>query len=459
MGSPTEAELASLEKKLDFEPEYRLLELRTLSHPREIGAVDRYQIGDLARVPRTSGRWSLGVVSEVEPGKSVTVLLRATTGLSTKELDSQLLAKCNPLKIGDFFYLEDKPFWVAGLSDDGEIMVLSRSGQRVDPREVRRMMEDVIHGDAEKTVQISTRNSDRTPPEGRPLSTARPMHSVPYVPIESILEANSQYGLIAGNKETPTVYNLRSPVADAALHTHRGHNYKNWNEDGGALFADSHGRLFVGVFDQAGGEGSDESARGAATAVAGEMLFNEMQKVAATRASRDEAEAALIRAARRAHEAILARGKGEVTTFIGAMIDDEEAVIVNVGDSGTMQFDADGKHRRSTEVQGVGRLLLEGLGMTRKPTFEHHAYRWSVNRGDFFLFGTDGLLDSRLPEAEIGKLLVDAGDAASATRRLRDVVSRRMISREGKPDNLTVLVVKVGDESEQTAPPVPKPPS
>ncbi len=443
MGSPTEAELAVLERKLDFEPEYRLLDLKSLSHPREITAVDRYQVGDLARVPRTSGRWSLGVVSEVDPGKSVTVLLRATSGLSTKDLDSRLLAQCNPLKIGDFFYLEDKPFWVAGLSDDGEIMVLSRSGQRVDPREVRRMMEDVIHGDSEKTIQIKP-NKGLTP-EARPLSTARPMQAVPYVPIESILEANSQYGLIAGNKETPTVYNLRSPVADAALHTHRGHNYKNWNEDGGALFADAQGRLFIGVFDQAGGEGSDETARGAATAVAGEMLFDEMQKVAALRANRDDAEAALVRAARRAHDAILERGKGEVTTFVGAMIDDDEAVIVNVGDSGTMQFDAQGKHLRSTEVQGVGRLLLEGLGMTRKPTFEHQAYRWPVSEGDFFLFGTDGLLDSRLPEDEIGKILIEAGDAASATRRLRDVVSRRMISREGKPDNLTVLVVKVGE--------------
>lgn len=454
MGSPTEAELAALERKLDFEPEYRLLDLTSLRHPREITAVDRYHVGDLARVPRTSGRWSLGVVSEVDPGTSVTVLLRASTGLSTKELDAKLLAQCNPLKIGDFFYLNDKPFWVAGLSEDGEIMVLSRSGQRVDPREVRRMMEDVIHDDGEKTVQIRPKVSDlQADAEARPLSTARPMQAVPYVPIESILEANSQYGLIAGNKETPTVYNLRSPVADAALHTHRGHNYKNWNEDGGALFADAQGRLFVGVFDQAGGEGSDETARGAATAIAGEMLFDEMQKVAALQASRDEAEEALVRAAKRAHEAILDRGKGEVTTFIGAMIDDDEAVIVNVGDSGLMQFDADGKHLRSTEVQGVGRLLLEGLGMTRKPIFEHQAYRWPVSPGDFFLFGTDGLLDSRLQEAELGKLLIDAGDAAAATRRLRDVVSRRMISREGKPDNLTVLVVKVGEHEKENPDP------
>ncbi|MEO1335772.1 MAG: PP2C family serine/threonine-protein phosphatase, partial [Myxococcota bacterium] len=356
VGSPTEPELTALERKLDFEPEYRLLDLEVVQHPREITAVDRYQVGDLARVPRTSGKWSLGVVSEVKPGESVTVLLRASSGLSTKELDARLLATCNPLKIGDFFYLEGKPFRVAGLADDGEFMVLSRSGQRVDPREVRSMMEDVIHGDSERTVQIQPRPRIVPAPQARPLSTARPMQAVPYVPIESILEANSQYGLIAGNKETPTVYNLRSPVADAALHTHRGHNYKNWNEDGGALFADGQGRLFVGVFDQAGGEGSDEQARGAATAVAGEMLFDEMQKIAATRGDRDEAEAALIRAAVRAHEAILERGKGEVTTFIGAMIDESQAVIVNVGDSGVMQFDRAGKHLRSTEVQGVGRL-------------------------------------------------------------------------------------------------------
>ncbi|MEM7675667.1 MAG: hypothetical protein AAF449_06650, partial [Myxococcota bacterium] len=58
VGSPTEPELTALERKLDFEPEYRLLDLELVQHPREITAVDRYQVGDLARVPRTSGKWS-----------------------------------------------------------------------------------------------------------------------------------------------------------------------------------------------------------------------------------------------------------------------------------------------------------------------------------------------------------------------------------------------------------------
>ena len=337
---------------------------------------------------------------------------------------------------------------MAGIDPEGEILVLGRAGRRVDPNEFHERLREIIEDDHEVTVQITPQERARMATENtpsRPLSMARPMGTSPYVPIESILRADSGYGLIAGNKETDTVYNLRSPLAKAALHTNRGHNYKSWNEDGGALFADADGRLFLGVFDQAGGEGSDENARGAASAIAAEMLFEEMQQVAESGGGHDEAEAALIRAAQKAHVAIVARGRGEVTTFVGAMIDAELAVIVNIGDSGAMHFSSKGKHLRSTEAQGVGRVLLEGLGMLRKRTIDHQTYRWSVKPGDYLVFGSDGLLDSRLTEAEIGKIISGAGDAASATRALRDDVSERMKTKKGKPDNLTVLVARVGD--------------
>jgi serine/threonine protein phosphatase PrpC len=283
------------------------------------------------------------------------------------------------------------------------------------------------------------------PTPTRPLSVARPVYPGPYMPIESILSANSGYGLWAGNKETETVYDLKSPLAGAALHTSRGHNYKSWNEDGGALFADSNGRLYLGVFDQAGGEGSDEQARGAASAIAAEMLFDEMQTVAEGNCDHEEAEAALVRAATRAHNAILERSKGEVTTFIGAMIDSRQATIVNIGDSGAMHFDKKGRHLRSTEAQGVGRLLLEGLGMVRKRGFTHQPYRWPVAKGDLLIFGSDGLFDSKLEPEEMGKMAARAKTAADATRKLRDVVSERMKVKKAKPDNLTVLVVRVGE--------------
>ncbi|MCB9653674.1 MAG: SpoIIE family protein phosphatase [Deltaproteobacteria bacterium] len=300
--------------------------------------------------------------------------------------------------------------------------------------------------------------SGPTPSERMPSSPTQPLLVVRpnnlssarvsgrYVPIELILKNNAKDGLFAGNKETQTVYDLVSPLAGAALHTDRGQNYKNWNEDGGALFADGEGRLYLGVFDQAGGEGSDDQARGAASAIAAEMLFAEMQAMAKAKRALDSAEEMMVSAATKAHRAIVARGRGEVTTFVGAVIDRKRAVIVNVGDSGAIHFSPRGRPKQRIERQGIGRLLLEGLGIPHRSGFQHQTYVWKVDRGDLIVFGTDGLFDSGLSENEIGRIVVEAGTAANATRRLRDVVRQRMFSREGKPDNLTVLVVRVGVE-------------
>lgn len=134
-----------------------------------------------------------------------------------------------------------------------------------------------------------------------------------------------------------------------------------------------------------------------------------------------------------------------MTTYITAVVDRALALIVNIGDSGAQHYSATGQHRASTEPHGIGRVLLQGLGMLRKETVQHSTYRWRVGPGDYLVFGSDGLFDSKVPPAEIGQLLVTVGDAANATRRLRDLVSERMKTRKGKPDNLTVLVVRVGD--------------
>ncbi|MBK6688286.1 MAG: SpoIIE family protein phosphatase [Deltaproteobacteria bacterium] len=458
---PSQKELEKLAQLLDREPHYELLDLSQLKDPDDIAAVRRYKAGDLVRVARSSGEWSLGVVSGRAPDDRLKVLVRSNADgqLSIKEPSHASILKANPLKIGDYVQLGPTPFWVAGLDTEGEILVLTRSGQRVDPKELRARIEEQLHRpdrDADRTIDLTAADLARIrgePPSvvtTRPLTGDLPIKPGPYVPIEEILHADSGFGMFAGNRETDTVYNLKSPIAGAALHTARGHNYKSWNEDSGALFADNHGRLFLGVFDQAGGEGSDEKARGAASALAAQMMFEEMQKVAENNGDDQAAEFGLVKAAQRAHEAILARGKGEVTTFVGAMIESHSVVIVNIGDSGAQHYSRDGQHLASTEAQGVGRLLLEGLGMLRKESFNHVTYRWEVSAGDYLVFGSDGLFDSKLKPEEIGALLSKAGNAADATRRLRDEVSERMKSKKGKPDNLTVLVVRVGDPADTT---------
>lgn len=436
--------------KLADDHAYRKLDLTRLEGAEDINHAGRYRVGDLIRVLRSDHTASPGVVVGVLPmGLKVEVQIRDGRA-GVKELTREQITEANPLKIGDYVELRGRPYWVAGIDREGELVVLNQAGQRVDPWELRRELEGAIRDGVEQTVRLpplamTVEDTEMGIPTG-PLPIARPMDKRRYVPIESMLEATTANGLIAGNKETQTVYGLKSPFAAAALHTNRGHNYKDWNEDGGALFADREGRLYVGVFDQAGGEGSDSNARGAASAIAAQALFDRMKVVADTRGSPDDAERALISAALDAHQAILARGHGEVTTFIGAMIDERLAVIVNVGDSGAMHFSAEGLHLRSTEEQGIGRILLEGLGKHytegRRPDCK--AYRWGVARGDYLVFGSDGLLDARLKRDEIGRIIYEAGNAADATRSLRDIVSERMKVKKGKPDNLTILVIRVG---------------
>ena len=234
-----------------------------------------------------------------------------------------------------------------------------------------------------------------------------------------------------------------TPIGDAALHTHKGHNYKAWNEDGGALFADARERLYLGAFDQAGGEGIDSQARGAASAISAQSLFDEMQGVAQRAGAESDAEESLVRAAQKGHDAIIARQKREVTTYVGAMIDRGVAIVVNVGDSGAMHFSPTGEHIESTVPQGIGRLLLEGLGIDREQPFNHESYRWTLAPGDLLVFGTDGFFDSNLTEEEIGSIVASSDDAGEATACLRTIVSVRMKTMEGKPDNLTVLVVRM----------------
>ena len=102
MTSRSEAELRALGKKLSLEPEYKLLEMDRFTSVAQLASIARYEVGDLVRVPRTVGKCTLGVVSEIEDTGIVSIVVRsvATGRLSIKELDTASLAEANPLKIG-----------------------------------------------------------------------------------------------------------------------------------------------------------------------------------------------------------------------------------------------------------------------------------------------------------------------------------------------------------------------
>ncbi|MBI4822171.1 MAG: SpoIIE family protein phosphatase [Deltaproteobacteria bacterium] len=434
-----------LADRLDRDPEFRILRVAELSRAADLSSCERYHVGDLIRVPRTGGAWSLGVVSG-RTRDGLQIILRIESGaLKFKELTADRVIETNPLKLGDVIQLEEGRFWVSGLDEDGDMLVLADDGSRVDPAALRRRLALRLGGEAE-TVQMSGEDLARlrAVARGDP-SQPRPKDRGMYTPLESILEVNTQLGLVAGNRETDTVFGLQSPFATASLHTNKGENYKSWNEDAGALFADKKGRIYVGVFDQAGGEGEDENFRGAASSIAAKSLFDRMQAVARQDGDEAAVETALIGAVRDAHEAILARGKGEVSTFVGARIDGRRAVVLNVGDSGVVRYSSAGELITRTEPQGFGRLLLEGVGMLRDGARlpKHEIYRWDMGPGEWLVFGSDGLFDSKLGLEAIGKIVAESGDSRAATRKLRDLISSRMKTKEAKPDNLTILIVRV----------------
>jgi serine/threonine protein phosphatase PrpC len=477
---------STLRAKLKEERKYKTINLGRLEDPDAIADLERYQVGDLIRVPRSGSRASMGVVIGKTAAGELRVEVETHDGKAgQKEMPADQVREMNPLKIGDHFTFQGRPFWVEGVDEVGDLVVVSDDRQRFDAYLLADKIRRELDSGSEKTVRVPSMSDDakraalRNLPEigdhdptidvSSEIATyhlmAEPAHDdsstikTPalrpasgtkkhYTPIEAIVRADTLHGLIAGNRETNTIYDLQSPLANAALHTNRGHHYKDWNEDGGALFADRAGRLYVGVFDQAGGEGSDKNARGAASKIAAQSLFDRMKAFADTHGDAKRAEEALINAALDAHQLILARGRHEVTTFLGAMIEKNLAVIVNVGDSGAMHFSPEGDHLDSTEEQGIGNLLLEGLG---KHYSEGHGpdcrgYHWRVTHGEYLVFGSDGLLDTKLSRDEIGAIIARAGSAADATRALRDIVSQRMKMKAGKPDNLTILVVRVGED-------------
>lgn len=136
---PTDEEISALAARLDEEPRYQLLDISGFQYGHDITAVARYRIGDLVRVPRSDGRCSLGVVVEKADDGRVRAVVRARegAGIGMQELTAATLAAHNLLKIGDYVELGGTTFWVTGLDASGELSVVTQSGLRVDPRELR----------------------------------------------------------------------------------------------------------------------------------------------------------------------------------------------------------------------------------------------------------------------------------------------------------------------------------
>jgi serine/threonine protein phosphatase PrpC len=250
---------------------------------------------------------------------------------------------------------------------------------------------------------------------------------------------------IAGGKQTKGALPVKTVLFDAAIYSSRGRGYARYNEDAATLFGDANGRIYCGVYDQAGGLGG--RVRGAASEIAAKRVFEAWKKVA-THTGKDPIDeiAEIVAAMAKAHEELIERKEGEVTTAVACLAKEGVAIVVNSGDSGALQFNADGVPKTATIMHehespmAVG-CLTHAIGlMPESPAPD--TYKWDLSKGDWVLLATDGLLDAGLTADEIGHMLKQADGAENAVNKIATRILRMMTTLRAKPDNLSLVAFR-----------------
>ncbi|MBK8010649.1 MAG: protein phosphatase 2C domain-containing protein [Deltaproteobacteria bacterium] len=305
--------------------------------------------------------------------------------------------------------------------------------------------------------------------------------------------------LVAGGWETETVERLDGLVIEGGLFTSRGPiesihgiEYKPYNEDGAVLGElPARGAVspiaFAGVADQAGGMGhlvDDKGAPwiGGASAIAVASLAAAAQEIHRS----VEPEAALRAAVRAAHEEIIGNNPHAGTTLAGAVIVGSQAHVISLGDSEVWHIGADGEIKNRSETDSVEDRLVQsslaaideelesdGLQLSEEErtrmeiaavnaglSVAHildaciggsayvtpHYATWKLERGDYIVFGTDGLGDANLhgqkkgvvagrpwrthhsatTAAEVTRIVQASVDAESAVANLKNYALKKM---------------------------------
>ena len=261
-------------------------------------------------------------------------------------------------------------------------------------------------------------------------------------PLES-LDGSPVATWLAGGRECKGALPLAGAQLDAAIYSSRGRGYANYNEDAAGLFKSEKGRVFAFVLDQAGGLGGE--VRGQGSERASQVIFEAFKKVLGQPKDTNPLPE-LERAFGDAHRALIERGQGEVTTAVAAVVTSTAAHLMNSGDSAALHFDAKGKRKQQTELhvlEGTHQgYLTHALGLSPEGA-NPEDYLWTLEPGDWLVLATDGLLDAELDEATFARLLSQASSAEQAVNRIASLVLRRMGTMRAKPDNLTMVVLRV----------------
>lgn len=273
-------------------------------------------------------------------------------------------------------------------------------------------------------------------------------------PVETLETFEDAITFVTRGNQTRGALPVATQELDAALYSSRGRGYAPYNEDGAVLFRDERGRLYLAVFDQAGGLGG--KVRGAGSGIAAERLAKGFRALAGAPDSIEACRRALVGAMEDTHQVLIARGEGEVTTGVAAVVSgDGRAGLATSGDSAAIRFDAQGRFVEMTPLhEGEGPFgagcLTHAMGLYPEGP-DVRFFDWVLEEGGLLVLCTDGLLDSGLDRDEVGTLLVDAPSLEEGVNELARRILRRMSMYRAKPDNLTMVALRrKRDGSRQT---------
>ena len=145
---------------------------------------------------------------------------------------------------------------------------------------------------------------------------------------------------------------------------------------------------------------------------------------------------------------------GMGTTLVAALAGEEEALILNEGDSRAYHISEESGISQVTRDHSLVEDLVERGELTRdqarvhphknlitralgaEPDLKADSFRRELTEGDFLLLCSDGL-SNVVSEQEILYEVVHGGEACTCCRRLLDIALHR-----GAPDNVTAVLIQ-----------------
>lgn len=429
-------------------PEVRALDAGLLRHRGwTLDAIDRYAPGDEVGVARSDGRVVRGVVLRSQRDGLQVAFREHDQSIATATFDRRAIAEHNAVKLGDAFVVDGREVIVTGHGPDGRLM----------GREINGAGRVRVLGGGE--VEALAREL-WCALSGRPIPAP--------APAERACLPGRNHLVRAGNIDSEGVEVIAG--GEIALVTSSG-TYR-FNEDaavaGLRARADGTRLGYLGVFDQAGGQGKLATI-GEASKVAAEKLVGGAEAALAG----EDPLIALLGAVRAANREILSRNQAAssdaVTTFVGAITWKGELIVVNSGDSRALLVASDGRIKARTRLHNLGARLYEprrsialvanylehAIGVESEPLVEW--YPWTTERGDWLVLFTDGLGDANqiaqecypdefreyhgeVTAAAIARIVAAARDPAAAARDLRAYAAAMVEDGSGKADNVSVVV-------------------